>query len=104
MDMMTKDQAMEKICPLLNRLCIVNECAMWRWMPAFGVENGAQEYVCAQNANAESEHEAGSKPERCKGWEFCPCDVDNPAGWLEPEETAQKRRKGYCGLAGKPMV
>lgn len=107
--LLTKDDAAQKWCPLARSeydsacKCIADGCAVWRWTPITNPSNGARRFREADNPAAETEQEAGAKPKDCRGWEFCPC-AEDPAGWVEPEAEADKRRLGYCGLAGKPEL
>ena len=57
------------------------------------------------NKHLTSTEEPAERPENIPDyWEFIPYDADEdgtPAGWAEPEEEAQKRSRGYCGLSVK---
>lgn len=83
--------------------CIADQCAAWRWEPVTGPANGERLWRNAPNPDAHTEDEAGPKPEECNRWHFCPCDT-LPAGWIEPQSSADARRQGYCGLAGRPIT
>jgi hypothetical protein len=51
---------------------------------------------------ANTEEATGGRPANVpESWEFCPADED-PAAWIEPQEDANARRRGYCAMAGKP--
>jgi hypothetical protein len=99
--MLTESEAKEKICPYNWMRCITSDCAFWRWSIITGPSDGAQRFHVADNASAEDERDAGQKPDGLEHWQFIPCG-DDPAGWLEPRSDADLRRKGYCGIAGKP--
>lgn len=105
--LLSKEDATLKWCPLARPehdsacKCIADACAVWRWSPITEPSNGARRFRVADNPVAKTEREAGPKPKDCRGWEFSPC-LGDPAGWVEPEAEAKKRRLGYCGLAGKP--
>jgi hypothetical protein len=76
--------------------CIATECSMWRWV---NWQEPAQRY--AENRNATHPGEAGPT----KGgpdWVFAPASDEEYARWIEPAEKADARRRGYCGLAGRP--
>ena len=80
--------------------CIAETCAMWRW-----VDKPSQVYrvtAMCEDRFAETE------PERPAGlnntFVFVPCDENADAHWAEPEEVWLSRRRGYCGLAGRPEV
>lgn len=99
--LMKENEAQEKGCPLLRMApmgkfcgCIGSQCAMWRWYSA-----ASPRRVKCENQAAETEAEAGTRPEG--PWEFAPCD-EFDAQWVETEESANARRLGYCGLAGRP--
>ncbi|MEW5888018.1 MAG: hypothetical protein AB1768_03055 [Pseudomonadota bacterium] len=102
--LLTKEGAEKKWCPLARSeydsacKCIADGCATWRWS-----DHVERRIFVAENVTAEAEGEAGPKPAHCEGWEFCPFETD-PAGWVEPIEEAEKRRRGYCGLAGMPSL
>lgn len=78
--------------------CIGSRCAMWRW-----ADETKRRIHWASVQGAHTEEEAGTKPDLCEGWEFRPAE-DDPACWVEPEDRAMARSRGYCGLAGKPEV
>ncbi|PZP55881.1 MAG: hypothetical protein DI596_10960 [Azospira oryzae] len=102
--LLTKHEAAQKWCPLAqSEVCMADGCAMWRWAPIINPSNGARRFMVADNPAAKTEQEAGTKPEHCHGWEFHPC-AEDPAGWIEPEAAANRRRRGYCGLAGVPSL
>ncbi len=78
--------------------CIASKCAMWRW---------AEHEPWPQFKHCDSEnYSAQEEPERPASipsdWIFCPDDGEG-AGWREPEEIAAATRRGYCGIAGKPL-
>lgn len=77
--------------------CIADECAMWR----FSAPLQTARFSPAINATATKEEDAGPRPNIPDDWKFVPFE-DEMAGWLEPQESANARRRGYCGLAGKP--
>lgn len=87
-----------QVNPGYSESCIVDFCMAWRWFDKF-----ERLVIVATNRNAVTEDEAGPKPPvAVKGmWRFCECETD-PASWVEPESEARERRRGYCGLAGKP--
>jgi hypothetical protein len=99
--MPTESEANETLCPIRGCNCIASACAFWRWSPVTNPSNGAQRFYVSDNTSATEERDAGQKPEGREHWQFVPCDGD-PAGWLEPRSDADLRRKGYCGIAGKP--
>lgn len=63
--------------------CIGSDCMMWRWLQA-------------------PMRQVSNKP--VDGWEHVPADDSGEYAehWLEPWESAQSKRLGYCALAGKP--
>jgi hypothetical protein len=99
--MLTETEAKDKVCPLRNTSCLASNCAFWRWSIITGPFNGARRFYAAANPSAIDERDAGKKPDGIEHWQFIPCD-DDSAGWLEPESDAALRRRGYCGIAGKP--
>ncbi len=81
--------------------CLGSRCMAWRWAtdierrvlrPGAYREPGTPEPV---------EHrQALGVPD---GWTWeIDADAQDGCHWLEPEEQAVPRRRGYCGLAGKP--
>lgn len=58
---------------------------MWRWYDT--------QYMAAKTSNVAKE-----------GWEHVPADPNGewPEQWIEPDSERLGRRRGYCGLAGKP--
>lgn len=108
--LMTRDEALSSVCPmtLIGRnpdMCITDKCAAWRWVPVTNPDNGAPRGIVAEHPLATKEEDAGERGFHIPdGWRFVPWDGDNPAGWEEPKEDADRRRRGYCGLAGKPEL
>jgi hypothetical protein len=97
----TEAEAVEKLCPLArNENCVASNCACWRWVP----NTGERHFYVAKNQTAIEEKDAGPKPDQCADWEFFPYQWGHSAGWLEPTKEARLRRRGYCGLAGKPEL
>lgn len=110
--MHTKQQAKELFCPVArsgdDALCIASRCMAWRWLDA-----PRPRFFRAENREAKTVEESGG-PARSReilaadDWKFIPWDgeddpQDAPAGWRETEESVQRRRAGYCGMAGKPF-
>lgn len=104
----TEDESGYKFCPLArpafeaateSRLCIGSGCMAWRW----DAPPRQRSYVC-------DEPQSTAEPKRPyvvpASWTFEPYDAseDAPALWREPEEEAEARREGYCGMAGQPTV
>jgi hypothetical protein len=78
--------------------CRANVCAMWRW---WGPPLYVVRVVCNDPlAKIEPDRPAGMNP----GMEFVPADEDRDACWVESEALVNSRRRGYCGLAGRPEV
>jgi hypothetical protein len=80
--------------------CIGSQCAMWRWF-----DKPSQIFhvtVMCEDSWAEVEPE---RPDDLnEEFVFIPCDEDTNAHWSEPEKAWMSRRRGYCGLAGRPEV
>lgn len=85
-------------------MCIGTDCTMWRWYGTYPISD----FKIASNSKAMSEAEAGDlvKNPPPIGWIFIPYNEQegDPARWVEPAELSHSRRKGYCGLAGRPEV
>ena len=63
-------------------VCLASDCAMWRWR-----------YIPKPR----------SSKTKVEGWDYLDGDESGEGVemWIEPEESLQARRRGYCGLAGK---
>lgn len=80
--------------------CLGSVCSAWRW--------GSKEYrnsrVCAydnDHPHRWTKEEPPRPADLPASWVFVGTDEDgDPACWREPQEDADKRRKGYCGAAG----
>lgn len=81
----------------MSAMCVGSRCMAWRWAN-----------TPRRQFHVSADCEARVEPERAPGtpasWVWCPYDEmeGDYAGWLEPEEECNARRRGYCGLAGKP--
>ena len=75
--------------------CCASGCMMWRWAES------VQEYGLIDTASKFYTTETERPAHIPKTWNFRPSD-EGPSCWAEPEEETLARRKGYCGLAGKP--
>lgn len=79
--------------------CAGSRCAMWRWSEP---RKARRAYTCDDTtATTDPGNRPGAVP---ADWCFEPHDAaeGDPAAWVEPEDQANLRRRGYCGLAGKP--
>lgn len=80
--------------------CIGSKCAMWRWAD--------KPFQVSRTRVMCNDPLAVTEPARPDGlnekFVFIPCDEDVDAHWAEPEEVWLSRRRGYCGLAGRPEV
>lgn len=81
--------------------CIADQCSMWRW----AVRKPERIRRAAVPRTAASEKET-NRPPGAEGFEFLPYDDEtgDPAEWVEPQEMANARRLGCCGLAGVPSA
>lgn len=99
----TESQASEKLCPNSSQgsHCVGACCMAWRWSDRVP----ARLFFQAHAPQAVSEGEAGEKPARADGFDFVPYDDEDgdPAGWHETVEQANARRRGFCGLACRPL-
>lgn len=66
--------------------CLASRCMAWRWR----FQYVSRRFRACDDAFATTEP---ARPELLPStWEFCKADVDEPAGWLEPEAEANARR------------
>lgn len=76
--------------PIYGCQCIGDQCAMWRW----GEDRPMRRIV---NANVFNQNSPTSR-------NFILHDADElerePSSYIETEEAADARRRGYCGMAG----
>jgi hypothetical protein len=94
--------------------CIGSDCMAWRWldMPFSPPNVRRLSYSQIWECNEEP-----PRPDDVpQSWVWCPFEGgDYTAGWVEPEEEYRQRveelrkkyealRRGYCGMAGKPVV
>ena len=77
--------------------CVGSGCMMWRWAE----DIPRRRWVNTANGNDMTD--PGSPPNVPESWEFCPAD-DEDSCWVEPQGEATARRRGYCGLAGRPNI
>lgn len=85
-------EASSKWCPAeINAQCLGSRCMAWRWQS----DLRPRVHLCDdRNAKVEPPRPATVPA----SWKFCACDTDG-ASWVEPDDEAQARRKGFCGLA-----
>lgn len=99
--MHTLEQARQLWCPMARTegCCIAEKCAMWRWVD----RKPKRRKITAFPHTATKEEEA-KRPSGAEGFDFLPYDEEDgdPAEWIEPQEMADARRLGCCGLAGVP--
>lgn len=96
---LTESQARDRHCPHTLVGCDASDCMMWRW-----AEPVRLRFTMAPdefNTIGENDPEPPRPSHVPASWTWCPC-VEDPAGWVEPNESAMARRCGFCGLAGKP--
>lgn len=96
----TESMARQKLCCRNDdSYCAGSLCMAWRWQR----DAGRQRIYCSDPGLLDDTDTV--RPERARFWVFAPWDgSDYPAQWLEPEADYQARRRGYCGLAGGPVV
>ncbi|MDP2322524.1 MAG: hypothetical protein Q8N51_00650 [Gammaproteobacteria bacterium] len=107
--MHTEAEAKQLWCPMARAahpdagdagLCLASGCAAWRY--ADGAHPRAR---FAQHDDYEAEAEPGRPDGVPTDWRWIPrseSDSQDYPGWVEPYSAAVARRRGYCGLAGKP--
>lgn len=84
----------------MDARCIADRCAMWRWRQSIN-DVSLTRYGCRDPlAETEPHRPDGLNPT----FEFVPHDPGegNEACWIEPLASQQARRRGFCGLAGRP--
>jgi len=94
---LTEAEAERKFCPMPNcHTCTGSRCMAWRWL-----EMPVQIVI--------EDTEKDKRPVGVsENWEWeealVVCNNKNPiSGWVEPLQETLKRRRGYCGMAGKPV-
>lgn len=80
--------------------CIADRCAMWRWEGQQNPRRATIRHTANPGATAEPERPAHV----AASWTFQPYDEHDgeSACWIEPEAETIARRRGFCGLAGRP--
>lgn len=95
----TSEEAQKRACYQLSGhstpfACMGSRCMAWRYedlaRPRF--------YMC-DNPTATQEPE--NRPPNCDWIPFDPDDGES-ACWVEREDATNARRRGYCGMAGRP--
>ena len=92
--------------------CVADKCAMWRWQDPAPVARDRIEWTCYDEDAPEQE--PPKPPEVHPDAEWTPfdgTDDENGGYWTEPQSAvdaehaqAVAKRRGYCGLAGRPEV
>ena len=108
---LTEEQAKEKACckvlphtpdgKLMTAACLASQCMAWRWYD--GTQTRA---MCRpERPYWDATSEPPKRPDIItEEWEWIPYDEGEDIGghWREPQEDADKRRRGYCGRVGLP--
>lgn len=77
--------------------CIATECMWWRW----NLHDGRVLFPVMSHVPGEPE--PAIRPPRVPAdWVWKAGGEEHVSGWMEPLETFQARRTGFCGAAGKP--
>jgi hypothetical protein len=80
--------------------CIGSACMMWRWFDLAP--------ACRRVAFGDLNEEPARPAHVPASWKWCSWEGELPFsatwGWLEPDEEAKARRRGYCGLSGYPVT
>lgn len=84
-------------CPLRDRECAGDSCPAWRW----GEDSPEPRNIIHIEARATSEPKERPKGVP-KSYKFYAANHDCDAFWGESDAAAELRRRGYCGLAGRP--
>lgn len=90
-------------CPFLaGGKCAGSGCMGWRWFEE------TPEPITIDHVDPLAEVEPEIRPKDIpRSYKFYGYDVrhgDNEAFWSESDESAENRRKGYCGAFGKPEI
>jgi hypothetical protein len=90
-----QDALTKQCCRPFNSRCVASSCMAWRWKTNFSIPS---QYLCDDSMATTEPARPSTVP---PNWEFHPFGGgDDPARWIEPQEETDKRRTGYCGLAG----
>ncbi len=86
-------------CPFLQgRPCTGDACPLWRWFDAPEPEIRIIDHVDPLAKFAPDERPDGVPAD----YEFFPAEDNDDACWVELEESAIARRRGFCGGGGLP--
>lgn len=82
--------------------CLGSRCSQWRWADPPSVQQ--REFTQWDDRQATTEPQRDAYPWIPAHWPFVPANETRmtQAHWIEPLDEANARRRGYCGLAGKP--
>lgn len=86
--------------------CLGADCGGWRWW-----EDVALTFLMARDPELQATWDAlGEDDDPPERPDHVPASYDfvyqdgEPAGWVEPFEQANLRRRGYCGPSGRPVL
>lgn len=100
----TEADAVELLCPMKQTLDRMMNCDGTRCMAWRVAKVADRAFLIAQNSMAETVADADGAADGApvpSSWTFSPYDGDNPAGWVESDNSAARRNTGYCGMAGR---
>ena len=93
----TEEKSNNKLCHANFNTCHASECMAWRWADPINQPRRAFVYAVGDYERI--------PPEPADRWVYV-SDEDNDgdgALWRETDEYMNKRRVGFCGLAGVPL-
>ena len=92
--------ARDELGALQTPACLASGCMAWRW--------GGPTNRRVRKPETQAETRQKEEPKRPDDlpeswvWEGENYEYGTDNYWVEPQEEADARRRGYCGLAGKP--
>lgn len=103
--LMMPSDASDLTCPYIRMptqfqgSCLGTRCMAWRW----GEDEKAFKMIVCDDTHANVEPRRPDYVPASYTFSAYDAAEGQPAAWIEPDDERKGRRRGYCGLAGKPM-